>query len=397
MKPFLLFFFFLLSAVVYPQNTIGRIPIIGFVGVPASKTSVERFKEFREAGFDVSINSYSDRSSMLKALDAANSAGVSLMLHCPELTTSTEETVKMFREHPSLFAYYIADEPNKKKLESLKGLVERIWNVDSTHSCYINLYPYLDDYTLKRIGYESYQDYLASASGMKTKFISFDFYPITKNGLRQNWYNNLENVYKESARTQKPFYAFVLSTPHAVYPMPTRASLMLQINVNLAYGAQALQYFTYWSPKPDSQYDYNNGPISNDGKRTKTYGLVKDVNEAIQPYLFLFYDANVKNVTHLGRIPKGTQKTRTLPKGVRKLKVKGREGIILSEFTKDGIDYFCVVNKDYQRSSKVNISFNSGYMSLRLVPNGDGFDSVEVEEEYELNPSEMLVFRTSAK
>lgn len=389
---FLIFFAVLCSKGVWAQFKYDRIPIIAFIGVPASQTNEERFKEFREAGFDVSINSYPDKHVMRKAMDIAQKTGVSLMLHCPELTMNPEKTAREFSSHPSLFAYYIADEPNKADLKSLHKIVHRINAVDSLHSCYVNMLPFIDDYSLKLTQFDKYDKYLEAVSKMDLHFLSFDFYPITTKGIRKNWYKNLEMVRKQSQKVNKPFYAFVLSTPHVVYPMPTQKSLLLQINANLAYGAQALQYYTYWTPRPDGKYDYNNGPISNDGKRTKTYRLVSEVNRSILPYLYLFYNAKINKVSHLGVIPEGTRKIGQLPEYLRDLSVKGEEGAIFSEFEKGGFTYFCVVNKDYNKTATLRLRYNSKNV-MRLVPNGGRFELKDAKEIYTLRPSEMMVFR----
>lgn len=378
---------------VLAQYNYDRIPIIAFIGVPASQTTEERFREFRDAGFDVSLNSYPDKRTMRKALDVAHKTGVSLMLHCPELFESPEKTSEEFCSHPALFAYYIADEPNRTKLDSLSNIVQKINAVDSLHSCYINMFPYIDDYSLKLTQFDTYEDYIDSVSNIELHFLSFDFYPITTKGVRKNWYNNLELIREQSLKVNKPFYAFVLSTPHVEYPKPKFNSLMLQINVNLAYGAQALQYFTYWTPRPNEIYDFNNGPISNDGKRTRTYKLVSKANRSVLPYLYLFYDARVKNVSHLGDIPQGVYNAAQYPENVQSLSVEGECGVILSEFEKNGISYFCVVNKDYKKKAKIKLEYSSDDVKM-LSPNKKVFELKTAKTEYTLRPSEMIVFRT---
>jgi hypothetical protein len=379
--------------VVCAQFDYDRIPIIAFIGVPASQTSEERFREFRDAGFDVSLNSYPDKRTMRKALDIAHETGVSLMLHCPELFENPQKTSEEFCSHPALFAYYIADEPNKAKLDSLSNIVQKINAVDSLHSCYINMFPYIDDYSLKLTQFATYEDYIDSVSNMKLHFLSFDFYPITTKGVRKNWYNNLELIREQSLKVNKPFYAFVLSTPHVDYPKPTLNSLMLQINVNLAYGAQALQYFTYWTPRPNEIYDFNNGPISNDGKRTRTYKLVSKANRSVLPHLYLFYNARVKNISHLGGVFEDAYRTGKYPENVLNMSVEGECGVMLSEFEKNGISYFCVVNKDYKRKTKIKLEYSSNDVKM-LIPNKKAFKLKKTKTEYTLRPSEMIVFRT---
>ena len=83
--------------------------------------------------------------------------------------------------------------------------------------------------------------------------VSFDHYPVISDGkgpasLRGEWYENLEIVSAAARKAGKPMWAFALSVPHSSYPAPTPAHLRLQVFSNLAYGAQVIQYFTYWTP-----------------------------------------------------------------------------------------------------------------------------------------------------
>jgi hypothetical protein len=205
----------------------------------------------------------------------------------------------------------------------------------------------------------------------------------------------MELIREQSLKVNKPFYAFVLSTPHVDYPKPTLNSLMLQINVNLAYGAQALQYFTYWTPRPNEIYDFNNGPISNDGKRTRTYKLVSKANRSVLPHLYLFYNARVKNISHLGGVFEDAYRTGKYPEKVLNMSVEGECGVMLSEFEKNGISYFCVVNKDYKRKTKIKLEYSSNDVKM-LIPNKKAFKlkKTKTKTEYTLRPSEMIVFRT---
>ncbi len=81
------------------------------------------------------------------------------------------------------------------------------------------------------------------------QFVSFDYYPVMKDHLSKSWYQNLEQIAAESKKAGLPFWAFALTTNYDndhVTPQ-TIAAMRLQVYSNLAYGAQGIQYFTYWS------------------------------------------------------------------------------------------------------------------------------------------------------
>ena len=104
------------------------------------------------------------------------------------------------------------------------------------------------------------------------------------------------------------------------------------------------------------QWDFHDGPISADGQRTQTYSLVKRMNQELRGLLPLFDGAEVQAVNHMVKIPEGTKKLRQIPTNIKRLKVVGRQGAIISTFKKDGHLYMAVVNKDYQSDMKLYIA-----------------------------------------
>ncbi len=89
---------------------------------------------------------------------------------------------------------------------------------------------------------------------------------------------------------------------------------------NLAYGAQALQYFTYWTPGINSSWDFHHAPIGLDGKRTDVYDRIKLVNSEIQHLAGVFLNARLVSVSHTGKqIPSGTRRVDKLPDPVQVL------------------------------------------------------------------------------
>ena len=55
-----------------------EIPIVAYFGIPLEYSNVNRFKEFKEAGFDVSICFYDDTpvDTLLRILDDAQKSGI---------------------------------------------------------------------------------------------------------------------------------------------------------------------------------------------------------------------------------------------------------------------------------------------------------------------------------
>ena len=364
-----------------------EIPIIAYQGVPAKFATAERFREFREAGFDVSYHNYNALtiSQVVQALDQAQQAGVRLIIHCDKVYANPRSAFPRLKGHPALFAYFLEDEPRPKHYNEVVGHLQTIRRFDKQTNIYLNLLPDYGPKSRSSLGITSYPDYLRQFAALDIPQISFDHYPVTKDGLREQWYSNLEAVRQESLRTGKPMWGFVLSTPHNVYPQPTLATLRLQCYVNLAYGAQAIQYFTYWTPEGK---EYYNGAIDRDGKRTATYHVVKLMNAELRPLLPLFDGAEVTNVGHLQKIPMGTKRLKKLPSGIKKLKVTGSEGALISTLKKDGHQYMVVVNKDYQHPMTLTLRTAS-----QVVQITKSLQQSPAKEAYTLPAGDILIFR----
>jgi hypothetical protein len=122
---------------------------------------------------------------------------------------------------------------------------------------------------------------------LRGKSASFDFYPVLKDHRSKKWFENLEQFSDEAKKAGKPFWAFALTTNYddGHLTPQTLAALRLQVYSNLAYGAQGIQYFTYWSATSSnvpSIGDQRGAPISASGKRSVVYDRVKLMSREIK-------------------------------------------------------------------------------------------------------------------
>ena len=73
---------------------------------------------------------------------------------------------------------------------------------------------------------------------------------------------------------------------------------------NLAYGAQCLQYFTYWNSTGVKE----NGPVNPPGEKSPVYDIVREMNAEVQARAGVFVGATVEDVSHIGiPWPEGTE------------------------------------------------------------------------------------------
>jgi len=388
----------LVSGSIRLSQAKNEMPIIAYWGVPANHTSETAFRTFSECGFTVSIYPYPNLNNLIEACRIAEKQGVQVLGQCPELKAASERTANALRKERGFYGYFIQDEPSTPEIKQQQKTIEKLRQIDSTHIFYLNLHPfYHQEWVKPTLKVENYSDYLKVASATSCQQISFDFYPITTAGIRPTWYNNLEMVRRESIRAGKPFWGFVLSVPHDVpftpntyYPTPTLSSLRLQIYSNLAYGAQGIQYFTYWTPDGSNSFHFHDGPIGLDGKKTKTYYLVQRMNRELKVVSKLFYDAKVTSVHHLGgTLPQGTTRLTKMPLNLQSLKVVSSKGTVVSQLEKDGHHYLAIVNKDHEHSIKVLIKpLNETPRQLTKA-----LKEIPIKDSYNVAAGDILLFK----
>lgn len=333
-----------------------EMPIIAYWGVPDRYISEANFRIFSECGFSVSLFPYSSLEKLVQACRYADKVGVKVLGRCPEMDEQPLKVANTLKNENGFFGYMMQDEPSVPEIQQQQKIMQQLKSVDNTHRFYINLLPYYNpDWIYPKTKVKTYTEYLKAASATFCQQLSFDFYPVTKDSIRSTWYYNLEMIRHESLISGKPFWGFVLSVPHIIYPQPTMGSLRLQVYSNLSYGAQAIQYFTYWTPGKNDKYDFHNAPVDSKGEKTETYALVQTMNRELKSVAKLFYGARVVSVGHMGIIDNGTTRQTAMPTNIKSLKISGRRGAIISQFEKDGKRYLAVVNKDHLGQMKLHI------------------------------------------
>jgi hypothetical protein len=365
-----------------------QIPVLAWYSIPHDQTTLERYLELREAGITHNLSFFPNAETMMAAFDTAALARIKMVAYCPELKTNTEETVTRFKNHPALAAYMLRDEPNRKDFPELGEWARKIISVDNDHFCYLNLFPnYASE---EQLGTKTYKEHVdLFIEEVPIQVLSFDHYPVVGDSLRANWYENLE-IFSEAARKAgKPFWAFALSVAHGPYPVPTIAQLRLQVFSNLAYGAQGIQYFTYWTPY-DTVWKFNNAPVSLEGKRTDSYDRVKQMSAEIRSLSDIFLGAKVITIAHTGNsIPIGTKPLTDLPSPVKNLKTEGT-GAVVSVMKNGKNDYLVIVNRDFLKPMKLTIDCDKGV--FKISKNGSKVEAVVYQSTLEIEPGDIAIF-----
>ena len=377
------------------------IDVLAWGGPPAT---VEKLSEMRDAGFTISFTGFGDVDATLKGLDAAKEAGVKLLVSCPQLKTDPQGTAAKLKSHPALAGYFLQDEPAAQAFPELAAWTKQIHAADPAHITYINLFP--NYATPEQLGAASYQKYLEDfTKTVPSPILSFDHYPVIQSGtapaeLRSNWYENLEMASAAARQAGVPLWAFALSTHHFSYPTPTLAHLRMQVFSDLAYGAQTIQYFTYWQAGAANDPTFIDAPIMRDGKRTVAYDRVKQVNAEIQGLARAFVGSKVVAVGHIGKtIPTGTHlyQARSPISSIKN--ESATDGAVVSLLEKGEQRFLVVVNRDINRAGTYSIALDDSKEAAsiqRLEKDGTLHAQAGRTIKIELSPGDAAVFEWKA-
>lgn len=385
-------------------NFEGYIPRLAWYSIPPEETNLDRYQELKDAGITISFSFFQNIDQLIEALDIAEKVGVKIIAHCPELKTDTEKAVKKLRSHPALEAYFLEDEPPKSKFKELAEWAKIIESFDSEHYCYLNLLPtYAEGWQFETREKQdslstTYQDYITTfINEVPLKFISYDHYGIVGNTLRTSYFENLEIISKKAKESNKSFWGFALTTSSTFpvhYPIPTLAELRFQVYNILAYGAQAVQYFTYWTPTRNV-WNFHNGPIGLDKKRTEVYDLMKQMNKEIKDLSGVFYGSKVSSVYHIGtHNPIGTWRMTDLPPGIKVLNTNGATALVSVLENED--NYFIViVNGDFK--NPINLTLVGEKSLKKVLKDGTLIDADIYSNTFRLDEGDAAIYMSSKK
>ena len=344
---------------VYTNPTGKEFPILAWYSIIGDENQTpERYKELREAGFNLSFSHTGSPANVEKAMQACKNTGVKLVVMTASMEGNTAEEVNRLKGDPDLALWFLRDEPVVSGFEQLRAFRDRIYENDGLHMGYLNLLP--DMVEPQVLGTKNYEEYVRRyVDEVDLPMISYDFYPIVKDGenvvVRPTFYENLEIVRKVALEKDMPFWAFCLSTAHAAYPVPQPSHLRVEAWSALAYGAQGLQYFTYWSPGTEV-WDFHNAPINEKGERTNVYYMIKTLNREIQGLAPIFLGAKAEAVWHTGaKLPQGTQPLKDLPIGIKAV-AASEEGVVVSHLANGKKHYLMVVNRDIHNPQDVTLT-----------------------------------------
>jgi hypothetical protein len=345
-------------------------------GPPKSETTLARYKEIANCGFNVAFPPCSDvdEETNLKILDLCNKVGIKALVHArlpkstesPEFERTLNAQIAKYSSHPALLGYHLLDEPHARLFPLLGAINEYLLKKDPKHLPYINILPnYASPAQLGNNTYVQHVDQYIKT--VKPALCSWDHYKQMAGNENYYW-RNLEIVRHYCLKSKTPLIQIINTLPHFDYRDPSEADLRWQVYTSLAYGSRGIIYFTYWNVKGLSRADAPS-IMAMDGTRDKKYEYVRGIN---------------KRIAKLGPvlvrlISTGVYHTAPLPPGGRGLAddapIKKAEGgaMTLGCFkSQDGKQYVMVVNRSFHNKMIARLTMDERIASASEISQSTG-------------------------
>ena len=340
-----------------------RILAMGYLGFRDDAATLENYQKLAEAGLDM-VTLEMDQAEVQMHFDLAAEAGVKIMGVLAPYTDhhniadvdfeAVERLVMRYKDHPALFGWHICDEPNINRIPDLKRIKEYIEALDPEHPVYINLDPLG---SIRALGTDFYRDYVETyARDCNLTLLSYDCYPAMAHEIVNWWYMCNEAVLAVTRKYGIPFWAFAATCwidregPTNIHAKPTLENVRLTVNTHLAYGAQAMQYFTIrdfggtsWSPMMGTEW-------------TDAYDLLKEANLEMKRREFIFAGGEVVKTrfTHLTPFACLPLIPEDLPAAISSLDT---DRTALVSFVENGdARYLVVANSSWREKCKADVT-----------------------------------------
>jgi hypothetical protein len=246
-------------------------PISYWVGPPAED---DRYAELAECNFTLALNGDPDlahKHGLRWIVGDRRVAGIHEQ--SPERDAAIDAAVAEYASRPGFLGLYLKDEPNSASFPQLAYVNQRVLQQAPDAIPYVNLFPTYA--TAEQLGNPTYEEHVEEfVTTVKPRVISYDHYALVHDGLRPDYYQNLEIIRRASLKHGVLFWYILLVTPHGPYRDPSEGELRWQVYTSLAYGCQGILYFTYFTPH-DANWDFRRGLIRRDGTRDRKFDIVK--------------------------------------------------------------------------------------------------------------------------
>lgn len=332
-------------------------PIMAWNSVPSDPALLSRMHDcgLTVAGFATIQQLSSVQAAGMKAIVSDPRASNYDWSHPIDTAVATKNIDSLTAElkgNPTVFGYYLRDEPEASLFPSLGAIASLIHEKQPGVWPYINLFP--NYATPGQMASKDYSDYLEKfIATCHPTILSYDNYSLLDNAtIRPEYFSNLQAIHDASVNHHIPFWNIVLTCGHFSYRPPSDADLRFEIYTTLAYGGRGLAYFTYFCPATGN---YRSAPVDQFNHETSTWASLQSVNLQVQKLAPTLNHLTSTRVYHFSPTP-GCQS----PPADSWLTSAGSPNFMVGEFTHDdGSQYIMIVNKDVYHSAPVALDFRT--------------------------------------
>ena len=275
-------------------SALPRFALFGWVSPPADFTSPERYAELAATGLNVTVLAWNDsgtasqnrqrfeitRTLGLKHLMLDNDLD-SIFIQRPETYALADSIVSRYRNEPDFLGYYLGDEPPASAFPRLGEWFEMLRQRDPAHPAWNALGPRGAFFTPAdfQAYVQAYVDTTHPAVICNNQYdfsnVFGDLHRLTENVAVMGTVARAEGI---------PFWGVVNLVEHWIFRHVTEGMLRWQIAQWIAGGATGIGYFTYWTPAPNAEYNWQPAMIEwGTGAQAPMYGIVTEVNRRLAP------------------------------------------------------------------------------------------------------------------
>ena len=363
---------------------------IGFWNyVPIAMQDASAVKDWSDAGMTLTMGpefGRGDEEAMLRILDAADRAGIRVILcHADSYASALREkgeeryrteldrAMKPFRGHPAVYGFVVGDEPGIAEFDSFCRATRIQKELAPEWVPFGNLLPWYWGME-ERVGFKTWPEYLgAYVAESGSPLLCYDYYAhlrdCTWNPGHQKdgincYFHNLREFGEASRRHGIPFWTTVAAQGDVDVRVPTEDDFRWQLNAAVAHGAQGVLYYFLYMRKPHRACRVS--PIDEHGERTETFARMSRVNRT-----FLKWQAPVVQnlsfvrASHLNEVYGGWP---AFDGSGPVSEARAEVPLIVSEFRhRDGRDFVMVVNGSQTRGARMHIRLEADMVRLSRI------------------------------
>lgn len=378
-------------------------PIIGWAKLPKEQTRPDVFENIARCGINVFMTCYESTEAVKAQLDLAAEHGLQALVTDPRFTPTEDpdceqkalEAAKEYVDHPATFGFNVCDEPARGAFEGVSRVITALRNQYPEKIAYVNglgwgcrgadcFLEYVEDYARviqpQMLSFDAYPISTIPGDAETSAIYRIDCgveYPELNAYYRDRYWEAWETYRMVGWKYNLPLWGFALATPHQhsiwFYGPVTEGTIRLEAFTGLAYGIEALQYFTLPSlvdQYPDSFDGWDDGILGRDGEPSVRYEAFRRTNRDVASLGSVIQGLTSTRVFHTGPLTSNCCRWSTVrnERDSSHLGIADIEGdpVIVGFLKGDDKRYMLIVNRNPGRRGRVVVQMRTGWQALEV-------------------------------